>query len=47
LRMPAAELAPQIERWPLEGPQSWEQRKWARIEAGRSLQPAKEVRPPK
>lgn len=45
VRLPAVELAPQIERWPLEGPQSWDQRKWARIEAGRSLQPSKEVRP--
>jgi len=40
LRLPAAELAPVIERWPLEGPQTWEQRKWARIAAGRSLAPA-------
>ena len=37
LRLPAAELAPVIERWPLEGPQTWEQRKWARIVAGRGL----------
>ncbi len=40
LRLPAAEIAPLIERWPLEGPQSWEQRKWARIAANRTLQPA-------
>jgi hypothetical protein len=40
LRLPSAELAPLIESWPLEGPQTWEQRKWARIAAGRSLQPA-------
>jgi hypothetical protein len=46
LRLSAAELAPQIERWPLEGPQSWEQRKWARIAAGRSLQPAARKNPP-
>jgi hypothetical protein len=37
LRLAAAELAPIIEHWPLEGPQTWEQRKWARIVAGRSL----------
>jgi voltage-gated potassium channel Kch len=46
-RVPSAELTPQIERWPIEGPQSWEQRKWARIEAGRTLRPAKERTPPK
>jgi hypothetical protein len=46
-RVPAAELAAQIERWPLEGPQSWDQRKWARIAAARTLQPAKGIRPPK
>jgi hypothetical protein len=40
LRLPSAELAPLIERWPLEGPQTWEQRKWARIAANRSLPPA-------
>ena len=39
LRVPASAHAPLIERWPLEGPQTWEQRKWARIEANRSLQP--------
>ncbi len=39
LRLPAGELAATIEGWPLEGPQSWEQRKWARIAAGRSLKP--------
>jgi hypothetical protein len=45
LRLPAAELAATIETWTLEGPQSWEQRKWARIAANRSLQPT--VRQPK
>ena len=40
LRVPAAELAATIEAWPLEGPHSWEQRKWARITANRSLPPA-------
>jgi hypothetical protein len=38
-RLPIAELAPVIARWPLEGPQSWEERKWARIVAGRALGP--------
>ena len=35
LRLPRAELAPVIEQWPLEGPQTWEQRKWQRIERSR------------
>jgi hypothetical protein len=42
LRLPSADMAPLLERWPLEGPQTWEQRKWARIAASRSLPPAKE-----
>jgi hypothetical protein len=33
-RIPRAELAPSVEKWPLEGPQTWEQRKWRRIEDG-------------
>jgi hypothetical protein len=35
MRVPRADLAPLIERWPLEGPQTWEQRKWRRIERSR------------
>lgn len=34
-RVPRAELAASIEQWPLEGPQTWEQRKWMRIAMGR------------
>lgn len=34
-RLPRAELAPLVEHWPLEGPQTWEQRKWRRIERSR------------
>jgi hypothetical protein len=34
-RVPRAELAPLIEKWPLQGPQTWEQRKWRRIENSR------------
>ena len=34
-RVPRAELASLIEAWPLEGPQTWEQRKWRRIENSR------------
>ncbi len=37
MRLPASELAPLIEQWPIEGPQTWEQRKWARISAKRHL----------
>jgi hypothetical protein len=39
-RVPMAELAPLVDQWPLEGPQTWEQRKWARIDASRALAPA-------
>ena len=35
LRLPRAELGPLVERWPLEGPQTWEQRKWRHIESNR------------
>jgi len=34
-RLPRVELAPLIEKWTLEGPQTWEQRKWRRIENSR------------
>jgi (2Fe-2S) ferredoxin len=34
-RVPRAELASLIAGWPLEGPQTWEQRKWRRIENSR------------
>ncbi len=37
LRMPASELAPLIEQWPLQGPQTWEQRRWSRQASGRRL----------
>lgn len=30
LRLPASELAALIVQWPAQGPQTWEQRKWAR-----------------
>lgn len=45
LRLPSAEIAPLIEQWPLEGPQTWDQRKWAHIAANRSLPPAKNQSP--
>ncbi len=34
-RVPRADLAALMEKWPLEGPQTWEQRKWRRIENSR------------
>ena len=36
-RLPRAEVSPLIDHWPLEGPQTWEQRKWRRIERGRAF----------
>jgi len=37
MRLPACELAALIGQWPLEGPQTWEQRKWAQIAVTRNL----------
>ena len=34
-KLPHAELASIIDHWPLEGPQTWDQRKWRRIERSR------------
>ena len=34
-RVPRSELLPLIDAWPLQGPQTWEQRKWRRIENSR------------
>jgi len=34
-RVPRVELAPVVERWTLEGPQSWDERRWQRIERSR------------
>jgi len=34
-RLPRTELDPLLERWPLQGPQTWEQRKWERIQRSR------------
>ncbi|HJW11808.1 MAG TPA: hypothetical protein VJ598_08480 [Albitalea sp.] len=39
-RMPRAEFANLMDRWPLEGPETWEQRKWRRIERSRPFAPA-------
>jgi hypothetical protein len=38
-RLPKSELLPLIDDWPLEGPQTWEQRKWQRIVRSRLLPP--------
>jgi hypothetical protein len=35
MRVPRGELQPLVDHWPLEGPQTWEQRKWRRIERSR------------
>ena len=35
MRLPKAELGSLIDSWPLEGPQTWEERKWQRIERSR------------
>ncbi len=40
MRLAHAELAAVIEQWPLEGPHSWEQRKWARIVRKQLMRPA-------
>ena len=42
-RVPRTELAALIERWPLQGPQTWEQRKWRRIERNRPFAPDDET----
>lgn len=44
VRLPQSELAGVIEQWPLEGPQSWEQRKWAHIARNRMLPPGDPVK---
>ena len=35
MRVARAEVSSEVEQWPLEGPQTWEQRKWAHIGAQR------------
>jgi hypothetical protein len=40
-RRPRAELESLREGWPLEGPQTWEQRKWLRIERARPFTAAR------
>jgi hypothetical protein len=38
-RLPIGELQSLVEQWPLDGPHTWEQRKWAHIAASRLLAP--------
>ena len=45
MRVPRAELAALIERWPVQGPQTWEQRKWRRIERSRPFAVERAVEP--
>lgn len=40
VRLPRTELTALVERWPLQGPQTWEARKWRRIERNRPFAPA-------
>lgn len=35
VRAPKAEFGSMMEKWPLQGPQTWEERKWQRIERSR------------
>ena len=39
LRVPRAEVAPLLAKWALQGPQSWEQRKWEHIHRTRLFAP--------
>jgi hypothetical protein len=36
-RVPRAELATVLDQWPLEGPQTWDERRWQRIERNRAF----------
>ena len=46
LRLTAAQLAALLAQWPLEGPQTWEQRKWANIAVTRSFATVGHARAP-
>jgi hypothetical protein len=35
MRLPRHELSATLQNWPLKGPQTWEERKWRRIELSR------------
>lgn len=36
-RVPRADLAPVLDQWPVEGPQTWDERRWQRIERSRAF----------
>lgn len=42
MRVPRGEVSGAVDQWPLEGPQTWEQRKWERIQKSRLLTPLDE-----
>jgi len=44
MRVPSADLMPLIEHWPVQGPQTWEQRQWRRIERNRPFAPRDDTR---
>lgn len=47
VRVPKVELASIVDGWPLQGPQTWEERKWNRIQRSRPFATLPEVaRPP-
>ena len=43
-RLPRSALAGLMERWPIQGPQTWGQRKWRRIESSRPFAPVEGTR---
>jgi hypothetical protein len=43
-RLPRTELSALIEGWPMQGPQTWEQRKWRRIARNRPFAPEEDAR---
>jgi hypothetical protein len=45
MRLPRTELADVVGEWPIEGPQTWEQRKWQRITDSRKLTPLPQSQP--
>ncbi|CAN5710314.1 hypothetical protein BH09PSE5_BH09PSE5_45760 [soil metagenome] len=45
-RIPRVELASFVDAWPIEGPHTWEQRKWMRIQRGRAFTSSNESTPP-
>ncbi|MDP9045999.1 MAG: hypothetical protein M3O01_14450 [Pseudomonadota bacterium] len=44
-RVPRSDLAEILAQWPVQGPQTWEQRKWRRIEQSRPFAPPPESAP--